>query len=176
MSLAKIEQNEETRLIFDVNVSGTKEDVSQYRFVIESENYSIVCKGVPTKDGIEVQVPKLKHLLDEGVYKTSLEIIIGDKIFTPLTEVLEVLPNVELRVENKTPEEPAKEEIKVEVGQTKVKSIIQEAKEEGYTIVSSGDKTILKKDGGYIGIIENDTMVLADKPHDFLTDLFEELK
>lgn len=177
MSLAKIDQTDETKLIFEVEVSGTKEDVSQHRLVIEADQYSIICKGVPTKDGIEVQLPKLKGLLDEGVYKATLEIIIGDRIFTPLTEVIEVNPNIELKVESKTPETTKTDsEITVKVGKTTVSSIVQEAKEEGYIVVDVKNRKILKKDGLYLGEIVNDEMIFSnDDGHEFVTDLFEAL-
>ena len=176
MSLAKIDQTDETKLTFDVQVAGTKEDVSAYRLVIESEEYSIICKGKPGKDGIEVQLPKLKGLLDEGVYKATLEIIIGDRIFTPLTEVIEVNPNIELTVESRTPEKSApKDKISIKVGETKVSSIVQEAKDEGYIVVDVKNRKALKKDGLYVGVIENDEMKFAKEGHDFVTDLFEEI-
>lgn len=176
MSLATLDQTEESKLIFEVEVSGTKEDVSQYRLVIEADAYSIVCKGTPVKGGIEVQLPKLKGLLDEGVYKATLEIIIGDRIFTPLTEVIEVNPNIELKVESKGSEKSeTKDKITVKVGATKVTSIVQEAKSQGYTVVDVKDRKALKKDGQYVGIIEGDEILLAKTGHDFVTSLFEEV-
>lgn len=176
MSLAKIDQNDETVLTFDVEVSGTKEDVSQYRFVIESEDYSIICKGTPTKDGIQVRLPKLKGILDEGVYKSALEIIIGERIFTPLTEVVEIQPNIELKVESKNaaPVEP-KDKITVKVAGTKVSGVIAEAKEQGYIVVDAAGRKALKNKDGYIGVIEGDEMRFVDTAHDFVTDLFEEV-
>lgn len=176
MSLAKIDQTDEVKLVFDVQLSGTKQDVSDYRFVIENDDYSIVCKGKSTPDGVQVQIPRLKGILGEGVYKAALEIVIGDRIFTPLTEVVEVLPNIELKVESKEAQsvEP-KEEIKVAVAGTKVTSIVQEAKKQGYTVVDVKNRKALKKDGVYVGIIENEELVLSENAHDFVTDLFEEL-
>lgn len=179
MSLAKIEQIDETKLLFDVDVSGTKEDVSEYRVVIENEEYSLMIKGKKTGEGIEVTVPKLKGILSEGVYTTRLEIIIGDRIFKPLTEVIEVLPNIELKVENKTVEKVEPEEnIKITVGSTKVSSVVQEAKDQGYIVVDVSGKKVLKNESGYVGIIENDEMKLiedTDNGYDLVTELFEKL-
>ena len=176
MSLAKLELTEESKLVFDVKISGTQEKVSDYRFIIQNENYDIVCKGYITEEGIEVNIPKLKNVLEAGVYKTSLEIIIGDKIFVPLVEAIELLPNIELKVESKTLDNDKKDVVKVEVGATKVKSIVQEAKELGYTIVNSEGKTILKNEEGYCGIIENDEMKFTDSPKDFIFDLLKEFE
>ena len=176
MSLAKLELTEESKLVFDVKVSGTDESVSDYRFVIEHEKFNIVCKGTIVEDGIEVTIPKLKGILTEGVYSTSLEIIINDKVFVPLHEAIELLPNIELSVESKTLDNDKKDVVKIEVSGSTVKSSIQEAKELGYTIVNSQEKTILKNEEGYCGYINEDNeMLFIDEPQDFLSHFFDKI-
>jgi len=127
MSLAKIEQTDEMKFTFEVDVSGTKDDVSEYRLVIEDEYFSILSKGKRTNAGVEFTLPKLKGILREGVYTITLEVIVGDKIFKPLTdEVVEILPNVEQKnIEEKEPDE----KIHIKIGSATATSLIQEAKD-----------------------------------------------
>lgn len=174
MSLAKLELTEESKLVFDVKITGTDESVSDYRFIIKNEDFNIVCKGKMTTDGVEVKIPKLKNILSDGVYQTALEIIIDDKIFTPLHESIELLPNIEMKVESKTLDNEKKQKVSVEVGKTRVKSAIQEAKESGFSIVNGGGKTILKNEDGYIGAVINDEPLFIGEAQEYLYDFLEE--
>lgn len=174
MSLAKLELTEESRMVFDVKITGTDESVSDYRFIIKNEDFNIVCKGKMTEEGVEVKIPKLKGILSDGVYQTALEIIIDDKIFTPLHESIELLPNIEMKVETKTLDNERKQKVSVEVGKATIKSAIQEAKEAGYSIVSGGGKTILKNSEGYIGAVIDDEPLFIGEAQEFLYDFLEE--
>ena len=180
MILAKIALNEETLLEFDMQVMGSAEQVSQTRFVLEGADYDIVCKCAATSEGISVKIPKLKGLMESGQCNARLEVILGDRIFTPLTETIEFLPLVELNVKTKSIES-IKEGVTVQIKKamfedTKSKNPqLDKLVTEGHEVVQYGEFKILKKADRYLGLVLENKVLIASKPHVMLSHLIDEL-
>lgn len=185
MLLAKLDLNESAELEFGVTIMGTTESAKETRLVIEGTNYSIVLKCENTADGVKVKVPKLKGILESGEYKTSLEVIVGDRLFRPLVESIEFNPLIELDITKKNKKQ-IKEEVKVEV---KTKAISEDKKtniseleenlrqaiQEGYDCSKVGDYFVLKKDNKYCGLVSESKTLKSEGPLDTMGELVEEL-
>jgi len=102
MILGKLQLNEAQTISFGINVFGTTQQPSDIRFVIESEKFDIICKCKQVGEELEVDIPELKGILEAKEYQTRLEVIIGDKIFTPLKESIEFNQLVEFGVQKKS--------------------------------------------------------------------------
>lgn len=121
MVLSKISLDDETRLDFDMQVSGTNQKASASKLVVTTEDFEIGFKCQPTATGLTVTIPKLKGIAKSGLYEARLEIIIDDKVFVPLTETIEFMPLIECDVVN-TKTEKVKEPIGVVVSPIVVRS------------------------------------------------------
>lgn len=110
--IATIDPSVSHELNFDLKISGTKEEPSDVRFIIESkvdpetgedvqDVYSIICRAVRSSDSVKIIIPKLLNLFRSGAYKTRLEVVIENKLFVPLSE--EILIEEPTRVELKDP-------------------------------------------------------------------------
>ncbi len=110
MSIAKLKLDESTKLDFGVSITGT-DGKPEARFVIDGKDFSICLPCKPTNEGVEVDIPNLKNIFTAGEYSARLEIVIENKIYTPLIDKIEFEPSVAIKTESKA---PIKESIKVE--------------------------------------------------------------
>lgn len=177
MILHKMRLDEANILEFDLQVSGTDSKTSDIRFIIEGKDYSILCKCDESKDGVSVEIPKLKGILPAGLYETRLEVVIDGKLFTPLTESIEIEPLIEFEVGKKQVKQPIKEEVKVSVKSvaSKPENNYMLAESEGFEITKHNGLDILTKDNRYFGFISEKKYLKVDSAdgYETITELMQ---
>ena len=181
MLLGKLALNEAQTISFGINVFGTAQQPSDIRFVIESDNFDIVCKCRQIGEELEVDIPQLKGILEAKEYQTRLEVIIGDKIFTPLKESIEFNQLVEFGVQKKSiTQKNEGVEIKVkatssEVKMNKLQEKIEEAKKQ-YEVRELNGFNVLVKDELYCGFVNESAIVKSDIGYNTLSELVDSLQ
>ena len=82
----EVHLDEENELRFNVTAEGTDATANvKSRMVLESSKMDLVFDGTAIPGGeVSVIVPSLKGIINEGIYNTRLEVIVDDRIFTPL--------------------------------------------------------------------------------------------
>ena len=81
-----LDLDNENELVFKLSVEGTRAASVKSRFLIESRGFSLFFPAKATsRDEVSVFVPPLQNMLEEGEYDASLEVIVDDKVFTPMT-------------------------------------------------------------------------------------------
>lgn len=181
MILGKLALNEVQTISFGINVFGTSQAPTDIRFIIENESFDIVCKCKQNGDDLEVNIPQLKGILESKKYQTRLEVIIGDKIFTPLRESIEFNPLVEFGVQKKTIS-LVKEGVEIKVNatssetkKTKLQENIELVKND-YEIREINGFNVLVKNEKYHGFVNETTIVEAGgEGYDTLAELVEAL-
>lgn len=112
MIIATLDPSVSHELSFDLNISGTKDEPSDIRFIIESQIdpatgdsvqdvFSIICRAVRSPDGVKITIPRLLNLFRSGSYKSRLEVVLENRLFVPLSE--EIMITEPAKVELKTP-------------------------------------------------------------------------
>lgn len=118
MIIARINPEESCDLNFNLAISGSDQEPSDIRFIIEGQMFdgemvqdvfSIICRAVRTDDGIRVYIPKLLNLFKAGSYKSRLEVILENRLFVPVSE--EIVIEEPLKVESTKPVTKPKIEI-----------------------------------------------------------------
>lgn len=115
--IATIDPSITHELTFDLNITGTKDEPSDIRFIIESQIdpatgdsvqdvFSIICRAVRSAEGVKITIPRLLNLFRAGSYKSRLEVVLENRLFVPLSEEIVIT-------------EPAKVELKSPVQETK---------------------------------------------------------
>ena len=80
-----LDLDKENELIFKLSVEGTKPATVKNRLMLETNNFSLVFPAKSLPDGdISISIPPLENIIPEGRYVGSLEVIIDDKVFTPI--------------------------------------------------------------------------------------------
>lgn len=185
MILAKIDLTEEMLLEFGLDVFGTTESAQSARLVIEGERMGILCHCNIANGEVTATIPKLKGILEAGVYETRLEVIVDGKIFCPLKEQIELNPLIEFDVKTKKVS-AVKEGVKVTTkakivsedtrpAESKLEKNIQKCISEGYEVSKVGDNYIMKKGEHYVGIISEQKILKAKKEYSTLTELIDGL-
>ena len=78
--------DEENELTFQVNIEGNRPADASCRLRLDNQSLGLMFEAQKTPEGeISVVIPPLKHVLSEGVYDMTLEVIVDDKYFQPLT-------------------------------------------------------------------------------------------
>ncbi len=160
MIIATLDPSISHELSFDLNISGTKDEPSDIRFIIESQPdpatgnseidvFSVICRAVRSADGIKVTIPRLLNLFRSGSYKSRLEVVLENRLFVPLNE--EIMITEPAKVEMKSiPKEtkPSIPDVSVtisnivaEIVRSKEESIIQEPDVTDSPIVESKPAT-----------------------------------
>ena len=86
MSKIDLLLDEENELTFQLNVEGNSPGAAQCRLKLAGENMDLLFEANSHESGeISVVLPPLSHVLKEGDYDMSLEVIVDDKFFKPLT-------------------------------------------------------------------------------------------
>ena len=101
MSSFDIYLDDDNEIRFGVNVEGSERQYVKCRMMMEaSSSMSLFFPGTQISNGeIQVIVPTLKNVLREGIYPVKLEVIIDDRIFTPLEMQMNVRPSVRVTAE-----------------------------------------------------------------------------
>lgn len=100
MSIAKLKLDESAKLEFDVLITGA-DGVPNARFVIEGKDFAVSYPCRQTNEGIEVEISGLKNVLQAGDYPAKLEIVLENKIYTPLQDTITFEPVVEINTKAK---------------------------------------------------------------------------
>lgn len=186
MLLGKFDLTEQHDMSFGVEIFGTTEQAKDVRLVIESKDFDIACKCSIENGEAIAHIPKLKGILEAGVYDVKLEIIVADKIFTPLREQIEINPLIEFDVKTKKVE-PIKEGIKITVKnpttsedsklveETGLEKNIQKAVKAGYEVSKIGEHYVMKKGELYAGLISEKAMIKSKTLYETLTQLVDNL-
>ena len=75
----------DNELKFTVAIEGVSEASVRSQFILEGpKGINLSFEGKAEGSEISVDVPSLKGMLREGLYNTRLEVIVDDRIFTPL--------------------------------------------------------------------------------------------
>lgn len=123
MSVAKINLDESTTLEFGVSITGAS-GKPESRFVIDGKDFSVSFPAKETNEGVEVYIKGLKNVFDAGEYDARLEVILENKIYTPLIDKIEILPDIKIVTKSRVIE-PVKESVKVKKI-TVIKPVINE--------------------------------------------------
>lgn len=86
MSEIELFLDQDNELRFNVAIEGSRPGIPKYRLNFESKDISYSFNGLSDTSGeIIFNVPAMKNMLKEGIYKSSLEVLIDDRYFAPLT-------------------------------------------------------------------------------------------
>lgn len=87
----------ENELKFTVAIEGAHEANVRSQFILEgSKGINFCFEGRPDGSEIAVDVPSLKGMLREGLYNTRLEVIVDDRVFTPLQMQANLKPAIKV--------------------------------------------------------------------------------
>lgn len=107
MIIARIDPNIAHDLTFEMTVSGTNQQPDDIRFIIEGfeedgvkvqDAFSIICRAIRGEDYLKIRVPRLLNLFRGGTYRARIEVVLEGKLFTPLSEEIEIIEPVEVIV------------------------------------------------------------------------------
>ena len=84
MSKINLMIDEENELTFQVQIEGTRPGTAKCRLMRESNSMSLAFEGQSSNDEVSVTLPPLDHILKEGVYDMTLEVVVDDRFFEPL--------------------------------------------------------------------------------------------
>lgn len=86
MQVLDLDLDKENELIFKLSIEGIKSATVSSRFLIEAEDFSLVFKSKGlSSDGVTVLIPPLENIIGEGIYQSSLEVLVDDKVFIPVS-------------------------------------------------------------------------------------------
>jgi hypothetical protein len=84
MSKIDLMIDEENELTFQVQIEGTRPGAAKCRLMLESKDMSLAFEGDSSGDEVTVTLPPLDHVLKEGIYDMTLEVVVDDRFFEPL--------------------------------------------------------------------------------------------
>ena len=84
MSTIELMIDEENELTFQVQIEGTRPGKAKCRLMLESKDMSFAFEGQSTGDEVSVTLPPLDHILKEGTYDMTLEVVVDERYFEPL--------------------------------------------------------------------------------------------
>ena len=84
MSTIELMIDEENELTFQVQVEGTRPGKAKCRLMLESKNMMLAFEGNSSGDEVSVTLPPLDHIIREGTYDMTLEVVVDDRFFEPL--------------------------------------------------------------------------------------------
>jgi hypothetical protein len=111
MSIGKIKLDEKSILEFGVSITGA-DGRPDARFVIDGADFSVSFPCKQTNEGVEVEIQGLKDIFKAGTYDARLEIVLENKIYTPLIDKIEFEPSIQIYTQAK-PAVQVKESVKV---------------------------------------------------------------
>jgi len=181
MIIEKLNLNESHIIKYGMNVYGTTQQPSDIRFVIEGPQFDIVCKCKQVGEELEIDIPELKGILESKEYPARIEVIIGDKIFTPIKESIEFNPLVEFGLSKK--EHSLKSEgveIKINASSSSdvKKSPLQEQLDkvkDKYEVKEINGFNVLVKDELYYGFVSESSIIESEEGHSTLSELVNSL-
>lgn len=106
MDEISLKLDESNVLRFNVRIEGIADRTEKVktRLIFEGDEISYSFNGTQGDSGdVVFDTPPLKGIMKEGAYETSLEVIVGDKIFVPTKFRSNFEEGVKITVEVKTP-------------------------------------------------------------------------
>jgi len=101
MDAIDLHLDEDNELTFRVSLEGTDQADLRYQFVLEGDRVEYGFPGSIDKSGeITVIVPPMKRALNEGAFSSRLEVIVDDRIFTPLRMISQLKASVKIQAES----------------------------------------------------------------------------
>jgi hypothetical protein len=111
MIIAALDPTIPHELTFDLNISGSNDEPSDIRFIIEAQIdpetgnsvqdvFSIICRAVRSADGVKITIPRLLNLFRSGSYKSRLEVVLENRLFVPLSEEIMILEPAKVEMKN----------------------------------------------------------------------------
>ena len=85
MQQIDLDLDKENELVFKLSIEGTKPAATKTRFLLESSDYSLVFPASNMGNGeVSIVIPPLENVLREGIHTGTLEVIVDDRVFTPI--------------------------------------------------------------------------------------------
>ena len=84
MSTIDLMIDEENELTFQVQIEGTRPGKAKCRLMLESKNMMLAFEGQSSGDEVSILLPPLDHIIKEGTYDMTLEVVVDDRFFEPL--------------------------------------------------------------------------------------------
>ena len=84
MSTIDLMIDEENELTFEVQIEGSRPGTAKCRLMLESPDMTFAFEGQSTGDEVSVTLPPLDHVIKEGIYDMTLEVVVDDRYFEPL--------------------------------------------------------------------------------------------
>lgn len=84
MSTIDLMIDEENELTFQVQIEGTRPGTAKCRLMLESNSMMLAFEGQSSGDEVSVTLPPLDHIIKEGTYDMTLEVVVDDRFFEPL--------------------------------------------------------------------------------------------
>lgn len=95
--LCSIDLSAPRELDFTLQVFGSSTtNQVEARFMIVGSDFAVVCHCVQIEGGIKVYIPRLDGVLPAGVHRARFEVILGDKIFVPIEDEIELTSPVKI--------------------------------------------------------------------------------
>lgn len=86
MSKIDLLLDEENELTFQINIEGNSPGSARCRLRLENKDVDLLFEANSHEKGeVSVVLPPLTHILKEGDYDMTLEVVVDDKFFEPLT-------------------------------------------------------------------------------------------
>ena len=87
----------DNELAFSLEIDGAEDSSVKSQFIIEGpRGINLSFEGQTQSGEVLVEVPSLKGMVKEGVYDTRLEVIVDDRIFTPLEMRTSIKPSIKI--------------------------------------------------------------------------------
>lgn len=113
MTIAKIQLDEGAKLKLGMSITGAG-GIPESRFIIENKDFSVSLPCQPTNDGVEVNIRGMDKMFMAGTYDVRLEVVLENKLYTPLRDKIEFEPAVSVISKSNTVT-PIAEEAKISV-------------------------------------------------------------
>ena len=111
MSIAKLKLDECVNLDFGCSITGAAGQ-PQARFIIENKDYHVSFPCEVVNETMSVKVDNMSKLFSAGEYKARLEVVIENKLYTPLQDTIVFEPGVAINMTPKI-QNVVKESVKV---------------------------------------------------------------
>jgi len=124
-----IDKKSNTKLKFEVDVSGSEETPEPRLIIPISETVSLMFQGEINKDEVEVDVSDLLELTNSKEFKGRLEVVVEGEIFTPWEDSIIIKESKQVKAKSiKTPIKESKVKVKAKSTKTKTKVPVMELK------------------------------------------------
>lgn len=157
MSTIDLMIDEENELTFQVQIEGTRPGTAKCRLMLESKNMMLAFQGQSSGDEVSVVLPPLDHIIREGTYDMTLEVVVDDRFFEPLK--LQGAFEKRLKVTAESVKVKSKPRVKTSASLVEVKKNSKPAKVK----VSNRSRQRVIKEKNNKQITDNDIMSIIER-------------